>query len=220
MTDAPLEIEAKFSVDDADRQHLAEMDVVGEYAVTGRASLDQRDLYFDTTDAHLAQSGATLRVRWNEKGVFMTFKGRRAAQSGPDDLHVAARLEDEVRLPEEFGQRVSVDAELPDAEGLSPLARAREVVGQQSLVPVADIRNVRQSIDLDHPGGERFELSLDRCVATRLSDGRIVSFGEVELEAKTAERQRLIELSEALRAVAPSLTPSHTTKLERVLGGD
>lgn len=217
MSDESLELEAKFAVADADRQRLASMEAVGGFVVVGRRMLDQDDLYFDTVNADLAALGSTLRVRRNQKGAFMTFKGKRAEAASKDEAHLASRQEDEVPLDEDFVKRVSPESPLPEDAMISPLIRARELINDEPLMPAARLRNARLVIDLANDDGQSVELSLDRCVATRLSDGRVVEFGEVELEAKSVDREMLLRLADDLREYAPSLTPSRITKLERAL---
>lgn len=217
MTDEASEVEAKFVVDVADRLRLTNMQSVGGFSVVSRQSLDQDDLYFDSTHAGLAAAGSTLRVRRNQKGVFMTFKGQRAEVVASDESHVASRLEDEVQLESDYADRVDQNASLPGDETLSPLRRARDIIGPTELIPTVRLRNERLVINLLDDDGHHLELALDRCRATRLSDGRVVEFDEVELEAKQAERVVLLRLASALREYAPSLIPSNLTKLERAL---
>jgi inorganic triphosphatase YgiF len=217
MTDAPTEIEAKFEIDDADRERLAALDGIDRFRVVDRRTQAQDDLYFDTSDGGLASAGSTLRVRRSPKGAFMTFKGKRASSGSDAELHIASRLEDEISLSMEYDRRVLPDAALPENVALSPLKRARTIVGAGDLLPTARLQNTRTVIDLADDAGTRMELSLDRCIATRLSDGRVVEFGEVELEAKDADRAALLGLATALQRAIPSLRPSHQTKLERAL---
>jgi triphosphatase len=212
------EIEAKFDVDTRDREILLTATVVGAFVVQERQSADQDDIYFDTEDQLLAAAGSTLRVRRTPSGAKMTFKGRRAADGPEDEAHIASRPEDEVPIDPEQAARVAIDAPLPEMSGVSPLERARAIVGQRELRPIARLQNARTTIVLRDDDGATLELTVDDCVGTRLRDGRTVSFDEVELETKTAGRAALIEVSNALRELVPSLRPSRATKLGRTLG--
>ena len=218
MTDgSPREIEAKFELDPADRNALIAIDRVGDFRVTYRESARQVDTYFDTADRRLGRVPSSLRVRRKAGGVLMTFKGGREATSA-DEAHIASRLEDEVVVPEDYAGRVNVDAPLPDEASLSPLRRARGIVGDVPLLPVALLENERTAITLRDDAGQLLELSVDRVVGTRMSDGCRVEWDEAELETKAADRAALLRLSDALREIAPSLRPNRVTKLERVLG--
>jgi inorganic triphosphatase YgiF len=212
------EIEAKFDVDTSDREILLTATTVGGFVVRERQSAEQEDIYFDTNDGMLASAGSTLRVRRTESGAMMTFKGQRAAGGSEDEAHIASRLEDEVPIEPEQASRVAIDAPLPEMPGVSPLERARDIVGPIELRPVARIQNSRTTILLHGDDGATLELMVDDCVGTRLRDGRTVAFDEVELETKTADRAALIEVSNALHELVPSLRPSGATKLGRTLG--
>jgi inorganic triphosphatase YgiF len=214
----PREIEAKFDVDEPGRERLLTVDSVGRFSVLERRNAAQDDIYFDTDDAQLALSGSTLRVRRTEKGSRMTFKGRRESVALADEAHIATRLEDEVPLDLAQAASVRIDAPLPELDGISPLARARDIIGRNELRPVARLRNSRTTLLLGADDGATLELAVDDCVGTRLSDGRETRFKEVELETKTADRAALLEASDALRTIAPSLRPSHQAKLGRTLG--
>jgi inorganic triphosphatase YgiF len=214
----PREIEAKFDVDTGDRGILLTAKTVGGFVVRERQSAEQEDIYYDTADALLAAAGSTLRVRRTASGAKMTFKGQRAAGHSEAEAHIASRLEDEVPIDPGQASRVAIDAPLPEMSGVSPLERARAIVGRGELRPIARLQNARTTLLLHDDDGATLELTVDDCVGTRLRDGRTVSFDEVELETKTADRAALIEVSNALRELVPSLRPSRATKLGRTLG--
>ena len=65
--------------------------------------------------------------------------------------------------------------------------------------------------------GRAYELAVDDCRGERLSDGRVLTFSEVELEARTADHDDLLRAVDALRTAVPSLRPSGQSKLARVL---
>lgn len=213
----PHEIEAKFEFDKRDREILMTATVVGGFVVQERETAEQDDLYFDSDDGLLAAAGSTLRVRRTMKGARMTFKGRRESGGSEDEAHIVSRLEDEVPLGPNQASLVGIDSPLPELDGLSPLARARAIVGDAELRPVARLQNDRTTVRLSNDDGATLELAVDDCLGTRLRDGRTIAFDEIELETKTADRAALIEVSNVLRELVPSLRPSHDTKLGRTM---
>jgi inorganic triphosphatase YgiF len=218
MTDpAPREVEAKFTLDRDDRQRLADLQRVGSFRVTHAEATRQVDTYFDSVDRRLAEASSSLRLRRKPSGALMTFKGAREPTSAAD-AHVASRLEDEVRVPDEDAERVTLQDPLPDMPSLAPLRRARSIVSDAPLIATAQLDNERITLLLADSVGATLELAIDHVTGTRLSDGRQVIWDEVELEAKGASRELLLHAAAALRKVAPSLRPSRLTKLERVLG--
>ncbi len=214
----PREIEAKFDINKLDREILLAATAVGGFVVQDRNAAEQEDIYFDTSDALLASTGSTLRVRRTPKGARMTFKGKRESGGPQDEAHIASRLEDEVQLDPDQASTVSIDAALPALGDVSPLARARAIVLDAELLPVARLQNRRVTLSLRDASGSTLELAIDDCVGTRLRDGRTTAFDEVELETKTADRTALIDVSNALRKLVPGLQPSQATKLGRTLG--
>ena len=51
-------------------------------------------------------------------------------------------------------------------------------------------------------GEQMLELALDHCVGTRLTDGRVVEFDEVELEVKQGGETALLEAQDAFAGCA------------------
>jgi inorganic triphosphatase YgiF len=213
----PIEIEAKFDLDAADRDRLLATTTFGRFSVSERRDAMQEDTYFDTADARLAAAGATLRIRRTANDTRMTFKGPRQSGASSAEAHIASRPEDEVSLDAAQTRALTDDDPLPPLLGVSPLNRARELVGAAPFVPVARLRNERTTLTLSG-GDSELELTVDDCVGTRLSDGRTVAFNEVELESKSADRATVLEASSALHQAIPSLRPSGSTKLGRTLG--
>lgn len=209
----PREVEAKFEIDDV--SSLLDATSFPPLRIARTRTIHQHDTYLDSADARLETASSTLRVRASNDAATLTFKGPREAMSA-DLAHVASR-------PEINAQISANDAEALLAGGRlsklpEPLTAARSIVGDAPLQPVATIENVRTAIDLVDPDGNSFELAIDRCTGTRLNDGREITFGEIELEAKSASHSALVAAVDALRHAAPDLRPSHQTKLGRVLG--
>lgn len=213
----PREIEAKFEIGREDRERLASVDRIGRFAVFERQRAEQDDVYFDTEDDLLAAAGSTLRVRRTTNGARMTYKGQRELAQSADEAHIASRLEDEVTLDSTQASAVTVDGPLPEMANVSPLDRARTIVGGVQLRPIARLENARVMLMLRDDDGSTLELAVDNCVGTRLRDGRKIAFDEVELETKSAGRAALIDATNALQAMFPSLRPSQLTKLGRTM---
>ena len=210
----PREIEAKFETDAAGHAALLAATTFGAFSVSARKQRQQDDIYFDTTDSALRRAGATLRVRRLADGALMTFKGARQAARAE---HFASRAEDEQALPAAWSARVSTDAPLPDGLDASPLRRARALTGAATLQPIARLQNERVTLELRAADERQLELALDHCVGTRLADGRVVAFDEVELEVKQGGEAALLEAQVALLRAALTLRPSQATKLARTL---
>lgn len=214
----PREVEAKFDIGADGRRTLIAATTIGRFSVQGRRTAEQDDIYFDTDDGSLAAVSSTLRVRRTQRGAWMTYKGRRELASSVDEAHIASRLEDEVLLDAGIASAVRIDSRLPDMQGVSPLERARAIVADRPLWPVARIENRRTTLCLGDDAGLTLELAVDDCVGTRFSDGRRTAFEEVELESGTAGREALLEAASALREMVPTLRPSLLTKLGRTMG--
>lgn len=214
----PREIEAKFDINKRDRDMLMSITSVGRFDVQDRRIVEQEDVYFDTDGSLLAAAGCTLRIRKIDSGTRMTFKGRRESHVPQEEAHIASRLEDEVQLTPEQAATISIDESIPTLAAVSPLQRARAIVGHSDLRPVARLQNTRMTLLLGDKQGATLELAVDDCVGTRLRDGRTIAFDEIEVETKSSDRAALIEVSNVLREIVPSLRPSHATKLGRTLG--
>lgn len=211
------EVEAKFAVDADARDALLQFDEVAGFRVVGRKQKQQRDIYFDTAEGDLGKAGATLRVRRLADGALMTFKGAHAPAADAEEAHFASRVEDETPISAEDAAAISVERQLPETIDTSPLRRARLIATHGPLEPIAVLENERIVIDLANQAGERIELAVDRARGTRLRDGRVVEFDEVELESKSAGRDTLSRVARGLQRLVPGLHPSHETKLGRTL---
>lgn len=214
MSDA-REVEAKFKADEATITAILDADRAGAFALHHTGAKSQNDLYFDTDGGHLRAAGCSLRIRQKGDASEMTFKGDRQSMGG--DVQAVSRLEDEVTLPD--GVRTMDDAGLAlymDDEP-SPLRRARDIAGNQSLVPIARMLTERTIVEASNAAGAAIELAIDRCQADRLADDRQVHFVEVEIELKSGTYDDLVDAINDLRRTFPGLRPSANTKLERAL---
>jgi inorganic triphosphatase YgiF len=211
---SPREYEAKFEAGDEAQRELLALESFGEFSLVKRESKVQDDTYYDTTEEHLREAGATLRIRRRPSGAQMTFKGEREKS---ENTHLVSRLEDEVDLD------ASAIIALGDGSPLilqtepGPLIRARAASGDNELKPVARLMTNRSVLLFVDGAGNGVELSIDRCEATRVTDGRTVSFSEVELELKHGEAVALLGAANALQTEVGGLKPSTKTKLARAL---
>ena len=208
------EVEAKFEADDDAQQRLLTLQGFGDFRLVERDSKLQNDVYYDTAAGHLREAGATLRIRRRSSGAQMTFKGERQTAG---DSHVVSRLEDEVDL--DAASIAGLDDETPLMLPIEPrpLERARALSANEALTPMARLMTHRSVLLFEDGAGNQVEISIDRCEATRLMDGRAVTFSEVELELKQGEADALLEAAEALERAVGGLKPSTKTKLERTL---
>lgn len=210
----PMEVEAKFEADDVTLAQILKLEHFGGFRLKEREKVTQDDTYYDTADRHLRRSGATLRIRRKETGARMTFKGAR--QTGAES-HVVSRLEDEVDLASETIAGLDDHTVLELDEHPSPFQRALGLSESHPLRPAARLVTNRTVCLFEDESGTQVEASVDRCTATRLSDGRIVEFSEVELELKSGVSEDLYSAGRLLQEALPGLRPSHETKLKRAL---
>jgi inorganic triphosphatase YgiF len=216
MTDM-REIEAKFEIDPESVTRLTFLNSIGQFNVVSRRHVLQDDLYFDTVDGALSDARSSLRVRLKASGAQMTFKGHRDDSLRHGEEHIASRLEDEVALDDETAKRMLSGDWGPSDERLTPVVRARQLTGDDRLHPIARLRNTRVVVDIIDGKDQTIEMAIDTCEGTRLSDGRVTRFNELELEVKRASRESLINVATELQEMLPGIRPNHRTKLERVL---
>ncbi|HUG14368.1 MAG TPA: CYTH domain-containing protein [Thermomicrobiales bacterium] len=216
MTDT-REVEAKFDIDPDGIRRLEDIAVIGDFRVTSRRNVSQDDLYFDTQNQALAAASASLRLRRKSDVAQMTFKGRRDIAISESEAHIASRLEDEQFVSSAVAARISAGIWHPEDDRLSPVARARIIAENEDMLPLARLENDRVVVMLSNDDGLELELAIDTCRGSRLSDGRVTRFHELELEAMSAGREALIAVACELQAIVPGVRPNHRTKLERVL---
>ena len=218
-TATPREMEAKFSFGAHDEATLMGLQTLGGLPLATHTTAVQIDVYCDTVDRALQFVGSTFRVRRIGDEWRMTFKGRSERQYIGDTI-VKSRVEDEVVIPADVAAAVIADPQVVLADVPSPLARAREAVGSDPLVMIARIENRRTTLtfeDATSGDGLAVEVMVDRCSGTRGSDGRNVSFNELEAELQNGTIDTLTSVIDDLRAQVPSVAPSGLSKLGRVM---
>jgi triphosphatase len=211
----PREIEAKFTADEATIDAMLAADHARSLSLHHTGAKSQDDLYFDTEHGHLKAAGCSLRIRRKGDASEMTFKGDRQSLGG--EVEAVSRLEDEVTLPPGARTMDQVELALQMDDEPSPLLRAREIAGNQALVPIARLVTERTLVEASSEAGAAIELAIDRCQADRLSDGRRVHFVEIEVELKSGSFDDLVEAINELRGTFAGLNPSTHSKLERAL---
>ena len=211
------EIEAKFAgatPDDAEAILL--LDKLDGLRVTQDAERRQTDYYYDTADASLRDAGASLRVRKLTDGLLMTFKGDKQLVTNEAGVQAVSRLEDEVETAPEFAAAWAPDSPLPTVAPPDPLLRARAISGDAVLLLTAIIATERRTRVFSGDGAV-IEVAVDRSRATRGSDGRVVEFGELEVELRSGAAEQLQHFCAALLQAVPGLRESSITKLTRAL---
>lgn len=212
------EIEAKFEGHSlADAEAVLALTELAGFALSESATTHQIDVYYDTKEAGLRAAGASLRVRRKGEQLLMTFKGDRQQLDEANGLRAVSRLEDEVELEPAFRAAWSPHAPMPLVDPASPLQRALAIGGSAELLPTAVIDTERR-IHVFVGAGAELEVAVDRTRATRGIDGRVVEFGEIEIELRAGESEQLAQFCAALQEAVPGLHPSTDTKLGRALG--
>lgn len=211
------EIEAKFAgATLADAEAVLSLDDIAGFHVIQQAQRQQTDYYYDTVNSALRGAGASLRVRKLADRLLMTYKGDRQEVSNDAGLQAVSRLEDEVEAGPEFTAAWSPDEPLPTLAPPAPLVRARAISADADLTLTAIIATERRTRVFSEHAVE-IELAVDRTRATRGSDGRVVEFGEVEVELRSGETEHLHRFCAALLQAVPGLRESSITKLGRAL---
>ncbi len=196
------EIELKLAVEDGFELPVLEQGATGVAAVREHPPADLRATYFDTADLRLARSGITLRHRTGEdERNGWTLKLPLDGANGQ-----GAAVREEHFFP---GGRAGPP---PEAVNLVTV-----YVRGSSLGPVAKVQTQRRSWALtDANGGELAELSADE-VSVLDKRRKVVLFHELELEARTLDRDGLDRIAGELTKAGAALSDP-TPKLVRVLG--
>ncbi|MDQ3752641.1 MAG: CYTH and CHAD domain-containing protein [Actinomycetota bacterium] len=196
------EIELKLTVDDSFELPVLEPAATGVTAVREHPPADLRATYFDTADLRLARSGITLRHRTGEderNGWTLKLPVDGANGKG-------AAVREEHFFP---GRKTAPPPEAVDL--------VTAYVRGSSLLPVAKIQTQRRRWALTGEGGDELaELASDE-VSVLDKRRKVVLFRELELEARTLDRNGLDRIAgELTKAGAAVSDPA--PKLVRVLG--
>ncbi|WP_374007203.1 CYTH domain-containing protein [Leifsonia sp. LS-T14] len=206
MPDQPhhsqVEIERKYDVD-AQAQHPL---LVGVGAVAVQGEPERNELvatYFDTADLALAHNRTAVRIR--RGGHDAGWHVKEPADEGRTELHWPL-----------------TDDDVPPAELRHHL---RHLIGDEPLVPIARVTNLRDSVLLqDAAGFEVAELTDDHVRSENLRSGGTQEWREWEVEllgGAPDTRERRNELLDGIeeRLLAAGARPSESSsKLQRALG--
>ena len=144
-----LEREAKFIIPSAETaEALHALSSIGKLRVHTRKSVEQRDVYYDTPDHAILSGGGSLRVRYSGTGKVYTLKV--GVVSG------ASTNREEIEEP-------AGDRDLPAwLELLRRDGRLPSFFPTHSPVPVLEIHNRREKMDLEDRTGAHVEMVLDQ----------------------------------------------------------
>jgi inorganic triphosphatase YgiF len=164
-----------------------------------------RDVILDTPDRSLTGHMHALRVRRDGEAVYMTLKG---PPEGEPDAGRHRRDEWEEQLSEDA---IDDRARWPE----SIRERVAELIGEQPLEPIVEVRHDRQAWHVRLAGRLVAELALDEGEIRAGTKAQALHELEVELKGDGTE-QELDELARRLQQAVP-LAPEPRTKLERGL---
>lgn len=195
-----IETEIKLLTDGKSLSRLATLDFVSRAAVGRPRRRRLVATYFDTPDGHLRQAGLTLRLRREGARLVQTIKSESGANGNP-----LSRGEWEAE----------VTGERPDlaAAGASPVPAllAEAEISPDLLEPQLSVAVNRKIFALAIEGSS-IEMAVDR---GRIAAGdRSVPVAEVELELKSGNPLRLLDVVRALMAEMP-LRVEHRSKSAR-----
>lgn len=142
------EREAKFIIPNAEvAEALRDLGAVGYLRVRARKAVEQRDVYYDTSERTILNGGGSLRVRYSGTGKVYTLKT--GAVSG------ASTSREEIEEPAD-------DRDLPAwLEKLRKDGRLPSFFPTQPPVPVLEIHNRREKLDLEDGKGAQIEMVVD-----------------------------------------------------------
>lgn len=166
--------------------------------------VEQRDVYLDDSNLHLARQGIGLRVRTTPDGRILCWKRRGKVER---DAHTRDEIEHEWRRADPPAH--AGDLRRPMRTLIEPFVYRRE------LAPIIRLHTDRTRVRLRF-GETRAELCIDR-VAAQPPDGALRhEFTEVEIELIEGQLGPLQELARVLRSEF-GVTSSRTDKLARAL---
>jgi len=198
-----MEIEAKFSIPDADTfQRLEAVGQLAGFALSAGQTDQVRDTYLDTQERLILAAGYACRRRAQAEGLLITLKGLGGAK-GP----IHRREELETQMP----------TYRPPAEWPASPARDRvlELIGEAPLVSLFDLQQVRSERLVSRDQRPVAQLSLDDVHLA--ADGRELSFFELEVElVPQGNEEDLAAIANCLQDKW-SLEPEALSKFERAL---
>lgn len=198
-----MEIEAKYRVDPADLDRVADLRVLGAYTLVPAPAPElQENRYFDTADRRLATARHGLRVRTVGDRDLITLKG--PATVGADGVHSRAEHEFPGADPDPASWPRGPVREL----GLA-------LTGGAPLVPTAATSTERRILHVERGGVAVAELCLDRGVLR--GGGRERPFSELEIELLPGGKPADIAALAAALAEQVALEPEPLSKQQRAL---
>ncbi|OON80799.1 CYTH and CHAD domain-containing protein [Streptomyces tsukubensis] len=201
MAETKREIERKYEADTAEKSGLPDLSGITGVATVRDEGTDELDaVYYDTQDLRLAACNITLRRRTGGSDAGWHLK-----------LPVAEDVRDEIHAP--LGDTLTLPGVLRD------LVRAR--TRDAALIPVVRLVSTRELRHLlDASDTLLAEVSLDRVVAERLTDGgNSADWTEIEVElAAGGDPKFLDKVAKKLRKGLGSLRRAESpSKLARAL---
>ena len=174
------EIELKLQMDAASAERLGASKLLPEKWRT----VQQRALYFDTSDRALAAAGLSLRIRQSGPHRTQTIKSSGQSAAG---------------LFERSEWETPVNTDVPVVDAASPV---HDLLGKavEDLMPIFEVEVTRRIWDVQE-GDTNFEVVLDR--GTISAGDRHTSICEMEMELKSGQPQALFNLARKLDGAAP-----------------
>ena len=181
-----MEIEAKFVIPNAETyQRLQALEVVAGMTLAPGHVRHVHDIYLDTVDRAILAAGYACRRREQDDGVSITLKG-------------LMRTEGAIHRREELEAVLTKD--LPPKNWPASPARDRllELAGDAQLMPLFDLRQIRNVRPLMSKGKPVAEMYLDE-VTLEMEDRR-QAYYELEVELADGESEEvLVEIVASLK---------------------
>lgn len=199
-----VEVEWQFEVRDVDAvgRWLARADLGPEWAVTRRATLRLRDVYFDTADWAVARSRQALRVRTGGESVEAALKAFGRSRGGAKHRRELVEPLPDARLATLCGARGAV------GRGL------RRIAGTATLRRLFLVRTRREVWDVRRHGRVVAELALDRTRIVARRATRDLERVEIEVKRSTpAVVARFVALLRRRRRLASARRSKFETGL-------
>lgn len=184
----PQEIELKLAVDPRDVRRLRESPILRAPGLKHTARQRLVSTYYDTRSFSLQRSGVILRVR-KIGGERVQSVKMNAAESGG----LARRIELESLIRSDRPDPMQIAD--PDVRRL-----IQERCADNDLVPIF-VTDVMRETWLLQLGRSRIECAIDRGIIA--ADGRRAPICEIELELKSGQPMRLVQLARRLNTIVP-----------------